>query len=161
MGCASSVHVYDSPSIDKEGSCDKNEGHADICKCVNVHKDEDVRRKISVLTMKSGNLKWNQKAPIGALEVLRLEVADSQTSNASPSVNGARAKVVDSPAPFRKTANGLMVNSPSRMRIRNGNPFSSPHAHRNATPLVEQEEDSEDETKTTKLKTNNPEIKVG
>ena len=143
MGCSSSVAALSSAqSSSKELN---SESHADNCKCLDVNVTEEVRRRSSVVTLKSGNIKVDAKTQNKTTELFRKNAPNSLSPNSSPAVNGARPRVVDSPAPFRKIGNGLMANSPSRMRIRNGNPFSSPHANRNATPLVEQEEDSDEE----------------
>jgi len=124
MGCSSSVAA--SPGSAQSSSKDPSTGsHAENCKCLDVTKPEEVRRRSSVVTLKSGNIKMDSKTRVDTAELYRKNVSP----NLTPVINGVWPRVVDSPAPFRKIANGLMANSPSRMRIRNGSPFSSPHAN--------------------------------
>ena len=172
MGCTASAHVAETAYLNRErsdnsvekspavitkngigidpietlnGSAKPSPGsdeHAANCTCIDVGyiDDLDVDRS-SILTVKSGNLENRQR---GHTEVPRRRISVI-TPQSSPALNGVKLRVVDSPAPFRKTLNGTVASSPQRMRVRNGNPFSSPHAHRNPTPLLEQEECSDEE----------------
>ena len=148
MGCSSSVATA-SNSEQTNLKTQTDEGHAENCRCLDLTRTEDVRRRSSVVTLKSGNIKVDQKT----LDTSELNRKNNTLAplNVSTISNGTKPRVVDSPAPFRKIGNGLMANSPRRMRIRSENPFPSPHAQRTTSPLVEQEEGSDEENEINKL----------
>lgn len=144
MGCSASVALDTKDISSRRESKEDVDDQFDKLDSSGSKYSNDLNdlRNSSVLTMQSGDLKINGKMMINTEDLSRKDYSNTwrPTMISSPFIKDSKHKILDSPAPFRKTANGV-ATTPQRLRLRRENPFPSPHAQRSNFPLQELEED--------------------
>ena len=146
MGCTASAELSNltkSFLVTKDSIKKPEDGLEKAISSESKSSIENDLKSSSILTMKSGNLIIEQKQMI-TTEELKRKNHNKTTIGAMiafPSKTGSKSRILDSPAPFRKTPKGI-ATTPQKLRLRKENPFASPHSKRSTFPLQESEEDS-------------------